>query len=84
MYRIELSQSARKQLSKLPSIVQHRVFSVLERIKVRPYTYVEKVIGTPFYRLRVGDYRIIMNIQDEILFILVVEIEHRKNVYDKL
>ena len=55
----------------------------LDRIKVRPYHFIKKYIDTPYYILRVGDYRIILNIEDNQLIILVIEIGHRKNVYEK-
>ena len=43
---------------------------------------VEKLAGPDdFYRIRVGDYRIIYQIQDDVLMILVVKIGHRREVY---
>ncbi len=80
-YDILFSQTAERQLKKLGKAVQERVFSVLERIKTRPYDFVKKLSGYPYYRLRVGDYRLILDIRDRQLIIIVIEVGHRKNIY---
>lgn len=82
MYAIVFSDLARKQLLKLPNEVQKRIVSALDRIKIRPESYVTKLVGDPAYRLRIGDYRVIMDIQKTKLLILVLKIGHRKNIYD--
>jgi len=40
--------------------------------------------NNPFHKIRVGDYRIVYEIQDEILVILVIKIGHRKDIYRNL
>ena len=82
MYNIELSKLAQKQLYKLEKEIQLRIVSSLERIRIRPYSYIKKLTGIQYFRLRVGDYRIILDIQNDKLVVFVVEIGHRKNVYD--
>jgi mRNA interferase RelE/StbE len=42
-----------------------------------------KTVGDPYFRLRVGDYRVIFDIQNDMLRILVLKVGHRKNVYKK-
>ena len=81
MYEIIDSQSALKQLKKLEKGVQERIIAVLERIRTKPETHVKKLVGDPGYRLRVGDYRVILDIEPSKLLILVIKIGHRKNVY---
>lgn len=81
MYEIEFAYKAEKQFKDLEKSVQIRIASSLERIKVRPYIFVKKLVGGPYFRLRVGDYRVIMRIENDKLLILVIEIGHRKNVY---
>lgn len=63
--------------------MQERVISTLERIRLRPEAYIEKLVDIPGYKLRVGDYRVIMDIQREDLLILVIKVGHRKNIYEK-
>ena len=55
--------------------------AVLERIKIRPYEYVKKLSGYRYFRLRVGYYRLILDINNKQLMIIVIEIGHRKNIY---
>ncbi len=83
VYEIIFSQKAKKQLFKLEKVIQERIISALERIRIRPETYVTKLVGDPGYKLRVGDYRVIMDIDKDNLLILVIKVGHRRNVYEK-
>ncbi len=82
MYEIVLTPNAKKQLKKLETSVQDRIIGALERIRIRPETFVAKLVGQSFYRLRVGDYRVILDIDHGKLIILVIKLGHRRNVYD--
>ncbi|MBT4135492.1 type II toxin-antitoxin system RelE/ParE family toxin [archaeon] len=82
MYKIEFSQNASKQFDKLPIEIQNRVSSYLDRIRIRPYNYVKRLIGSPYFRGRIGEYRIILNIKNKELQIFVIEVGHRKNIYN--
>ena len=81
MYEILFSDKARKQIKKLEKSLQKRIISTLERIRIRPESYVTKLVGDPGYKLRVGDYRIIMDIDKKKIIILILKIGHRKNIY---
>ena len=81
MYEIIFSNKAKKQLFKLEKNIQKRIIIVLERIRIRPESYITKLVGDPGYKLRVGDYRIIMDIDNNDLLILVIKVGHRKEIY---
>ena len=81
MYSIEFSKTAQKQLYQLEKGIQIRIISTLERTRVRPYPHVKKLVGSPYFRLRVGQYRVILDIKENKLIIYVIEIGHRKNIY---
>jgi mRNA interferase RelE/StbE len=81
MYEIVLSTKAREQLKKLSQEMKDRIGIVFERIKIRPYHFVKKLSGSPYFRLRVGKYRIILDIQNNKLIIYVIELGLRKNIY---
>jgi len=81
MFDLEFTKTAQKQLYKLDREVQIRIISNLERIRIRPYSHVKKLVGNPYFRLRVGDFRIIMDIKKGQLIILLLEVGHRKNIY---
>ena len=80
-YEILFSDRALKHLKKMERDIQERVITVLERIRIKPEKYVTKLVGHPGYKLRVGDYRIIMDIDSKKLQVLVLKIGHRKNIY---
>ena len=83
MYEIIFSNKAKKQLFKLEKNIQKRIITVLERIRIRPESYITKLVGDPGYKLRVGDYRIIMDINNNNLLILVIKVGHRKEIYNR-
>ena len=82
MFQIVFSQEAEKELSKLEKNLQKRIFNALDRIKINPSRHVEKLVGLPYYKLRVGDYRVIADINED--SIEITRIGHRKNIYKKL
>lgn len=81
VYELIFSGTFRRQFSKLEKITQQRVISALERIRIRPEAFVKKLVGEPYYRLRIGDYRVILDIKKGKLIIFVVETGHRKSIY---
>lgn len=81
MYSVEFSETDDKQLSKLSRDIQIRIISSLERIRIRPQAHVLKLVGNPYFRLRVGDYRVILDIREDKLIVFVIEVGHRKKIY---
>ena len=81
MYFVEFSKKAEKQLNKLSIDIQKRIINSLERIKIRPFSFVKKIQGTNYSRIRIGEYRIILDIRQNKLLIFVIELGHRKNIY---
>jgi len=82
-YEIIFSDKAYRQLKKLDRVTQERIIAALEKIRIRPEVYITKLVGDPGYKLRVGDYRIIMDIEKKMLLILVLKVGHRKKIYKK-
>jgi len=83
MYEIIFSEKAKAQLKKLDKLIQERIGSVIDRIKIRPFSHdLKRLQGTNYYRARAGEYRIILDIKQNQLIIIVIEIGHRKNIYD--
>lgn len=81
MYEIIFSEKASKQLKKLERLAQERIVAVLERTRIRPEAHFQKLVGETCYKLRVGKYRIIADIEESRLKILVVKVGHRKSIY---
>ena len=82
-FEVIFSEFADKQLGKLPLDVQNRVVSTLKRCRIRPYSHVIKLVASKYFRLRVGNYRVIMEIIENKLIIHVIEVGHRKNIYKR-
>ena len=85
-YRIEFKRSAAKALKRIHKRDRIRIRDKIDSLSDNlPDRTITKMKGdNPFHRIRVGDYRIIYEIQDEILLILVLKIAHRKDIYRKL
>lgn len=83
-YDIEYSTKALRQLKKLEKPVQERIIAALERSRIRPEKHFQRLVGKKVYRLRIGKYRVIADIINKSLIILVLKVEHRKKVYKSL
>jgi len=86
-WQIKLDDAARKDLAKLDKQIARRITTFLrERVAVLddPRSIGDALKGSQlgdFWRYRVGDYRIISSIEDDIVCILVVKIGNRREVY---
>ncbi len=81
MYEIVISKSAEAGFLALSEDMQDRVEAVLKRISMRPHRYVTRLTGSRAYRLRVGKYRIILDIDEREKRIEVLRIGHREKIY---
>lgn len=82
-YKVEITKRALKQLNKLPSELQERIQSKIDELALEPrLNGVKKLKNREYaYRVRVGDYRIIYDIFDDLLLVSVVELGHRNKIY---
>jgi len=85
-YHVEVKRSAAKALKKIPKADQKRIADKIDSLaEDLPNPDTTKMKGNnPFHRIRVGEYRIIYEIQEDVLLILVVKIGHRKDIYRNL
>lgn len=83
-YRVTLSPLAARQLRKLDAGVRRRIQAALELLaeQPRPPAATRLVGGAGEWRVRTGDYRIVYEIEDERLLILVLRLGHRREVYE--
>jgi mRNA interferase RelE/StbE len=84
-YRLEFTPSADRQFRKLPVQLQARLKPHIDALIQNPRpSGIEKLKGEDnAYRLRVGDYRILYEVHDKVLLVLVVKVGHRREVYRK-
>jgi len=85
-YRVEIAPAARRQIKRLKKAVQERIISSVDALGEEPRPAgIKKLSGAKeLYRVREGDYRIIYQVQDEVLLVLVVKVGHRRDVYRKI
>lgn len=82
MYSILFTERATREFRKLEKGVRERIAGALERVRIRPHSHLTKLVGDAAYKLRVGDWRVLMDVKDDRLLILVIKVGHRKNVYN--
>ncbi len=83
MYQVNLSNQAAKELKKLPKSTLNDIILKIQELKSNPRpTNCKKLKDRDEYRIRIGNYRVIYNINDNILMILVIAIGHRKDIYN--
>ncbi len=82
-YQVEFSRGARKQFRKLSLNIKRRIQSKINELAIEPRpNRVKKLQGEDnLYRIRVGDYRIVYEIKDDVLLIIVIRVKHRSEVY---
>jgi mRNA interferase RelE/StbE len=81
MYSIKFTKGAENQLYKLPRDIQERILNSLERIKIRPFSFIKRKQGCPYFILRIGKHRAILDVKNNELIIYVIEVGPRKNIY---
>jgi len=82
-YKVVWSETSKTQLKKLGKPLAKRIVDKVESITGDPFRHVKKLEGSGLYRLRVGDYRVVMGIESGSLAVLVLDVGHRKTIYRK-
>ena len=81
-YRIIFRKSVAKDLRRIPKQGVRRILATIESLSFEPRPEgSEKLSGREKYRIRQGDYRIIYEIHDDELIVVVVKVGHRREVY---
>jgi mRNA interferase RelE/StbE len=82
-YTIIWSPQAERTLRKLERSVAKRIFEAVSKLESNPHRRLRKLVNSPWYRMRVGDYRVIVGIEGERLTILVLRVDKREVAYRK-
>jgi mRNA interferase RelE/StbE len=86
MYKLEVTKSVEKDFNKISKEKHEYLLNAIESLSSNPFpiSQYKKLKGTMnSYRLRVGDYRILYEVEDVIKIITVYRVRHRKEVYKK-
>jgi len=83
MYKLIFEKRALRCISKLEHSIKKRIWKKLHDCKKDPFRIFEKLVETKGFKLRVGDWRVIVDIERGKKTIIVLKVGHRKNIYDK-
>jgi mRNA interferase RelE/StbE len=83
-YQVIWSQRSKNDIESFDNKLRDRIITKVESIKEQPFNYVKHLVGVPLYSLRIGDYRVIMDIKNKQMLIFIIKIGHRKKVYGEL
>ena len=82
-YKVLLKDSVQKQLVKLPAIyakkIRDTIFSLED--EPRPFGAIKLKGSTAKFRIRVGVYRIVYEVLDDVLIVYIFDVDHRKDIY---
>lgn len=86
-YRVEFLDEALKQLRSLPRAVQRTIAVRIDALSDNPRPPTARPLQGELrgrWRIRVGDYRVVYAIEDEILLVIVIEVGHRRDIYERV
>ena len=85
MYTVVIHKKAKKEIDKIPDIYAIKIAEAIYGLaeEPRPRGCIKLAGSNNYYRIRVADYRIIYSIEDNILYIEVIKVAHRKESYKK-
>lgn len=82
IYRVEISRRAAKAVTGLDKPLRRRILTAIESLSGNPRPDgCKKLVGRETWRIRVGDYRVVYEIHDEVLLVLVVDAPHCREIY---
>lgn len=81
-YEVSYASGALKEVKKLSPDTRVRVLKAIIKLSTDPrFGDCRQMVGMTSWRMRVGDYRVIYDIHDEKLVILIIKVQHRREVY---
>ena len=83
-YEVQIRRKAQKSLAKIPEPFQSNIIEAISSLARNAHPVnSKKLTGRPAWRIRIGNYRAIYEIENKLLTILVLDIDHRKSIYRK-
>jgi mRNA interferase RelE/StbE len=81
-YNVDILRSAQKRLDKVDDPIRRRIIDRIRALADDPRPAgCKKLSGRPAWRLRIGTYRVIYEVHDQKLLVLVVDVGHRREIY---
>jgi len=83
IYKIIWDKKPREMLQKLQQIISSRIYKKVNELTENPFSKIKRLKGIDAFSLRVGDYRIILDVDMNKKLITILRLGHRKNIYKK-
>ncbi|MFH1311576.1 MAG: type II toxin-antitoxin system RelE/ParE family toxin [Nanoarchaeota archaeon] len=83
MFNLIFEKSALESLNKFEPQIKERIWNKLQQCKENPFRFLEHLKEIDGFKLRVGDYRAIVDIDNSTKTIKVLKVGHRKNIYER-
>ena len=83
IYKLIFEKKALYDLNKLEKITKKRIWNKIQECKIDPFRFLEPLVKINGFKLRVGNYRIIIDVEEKIKILNILKIGHRKNVYGR-
>ena len=83
-YRVEIKPKAIKQLEKLPKELTERILRKIVFMSDTPQSFMKKLESQNIWSLRIGDYRVLIDLYEKERKLDVIQVAHRKNVYKNI
>jgi mRNA interferase RelE/StbE len=80
-FEIVWAEPAVEALRKMEKLVARQIIKKVDELKESPYKNVRKLMNSPYFRIRVGDYRVIFDVDPRLSRISIVKVGHRKSMY---
>ena len=83
-YTFNWSKQSEKFLDKLPPELAKRIVIKVNLMKDNPFHFVEHFDGENYFKIRIGDYRVLLDIDSSLKLIEIRVIGHRGNIYKRI
>ena len=82
MFQVELTKTSKEFLKKLDKKESDIILNKIYSIRDNPFRFLKRLQGQKLWRLRIGDYRAVIDVIISMNKIIVVRIGHRRNIYN--
>jgi mRNA interferase RelE/StbE len=83
-YTVIWTEKALKNLKQLPCETAARIVTAVEGTRNNPEEHLQRLRGSPYFKLRVGKYRVILDLRKKALIVYVIKVGKRENIYDEI
>ena len=82
-YTVIWTEKALKNLKQLPRETAARIITAVEKTRDSPLDHLHPLRGSPYFKLRVGNYRVTLDLKKKTMIVYVIKVGKRENVYDR-